>query len=588
LDAERKFLFSQDNNNITIENIILDMNENTFWSDDFERNPCAIWLEGGTDHTVSHCQVWGAQNDAIVIKTCTTTVVKNCTIGPIVPAPYVHQRANSISVEGAMELNYDFRKTLNIEIYGNRIYRNDSHMGINLDINLPDGFNHQNMPDEKRNSYCENTKIYGNIIESCENGIFVRHHKAEIFNNIIYTNFKSIYSGGVDETDEGHGIRFAYRFLLANLIDHFIWWADSRIYNNTIYYNYNVGINFNEAKNCILYNNLISHNGNSGSYINGWHSTRITQVPTGSIYTVDKNLHWGNQNISGYFTWGSNDIPLATWNLQPGVADDLWGNPQFETVPNLPWDNTDLNPSPYILYLLAGSPAINTGKDLSSFPGYSNTDILGNIREPNAWDIGAYEYQLGADEMNIEQVSLNSLKLMKISLSSEISDSSLDKKHFSIIGNKIKKVTKLGPKNISLELVQDLDINKNYLVLLKNVKNIHGKEIKPQFASLLINSGLLPKKNSIGVNSFDFNLSQNFPNPFNPVTSLSYSIPYQSPVQIKVYDILGREIQTLTDEIQPEGTYSINFDGSDLSSGTYFYSLTAGDYHSSKKMILLK
>ena len=85
-----------------------------------------------------------------------------------------------------------------------------------------------------------------------------------------------------------------------------------------------------------------------------------------------------------------------------------------------------------------------------------------------------------------------------------------------------------------------------------------------------------------------FSLSQNYPNPFNPVTVINYSIPENSVINIKVYDILGREVKHLVNEYKPAGNYSVSFDGSNLSSGVYFYKLEAGNFSEIKKMILMK
>ncbi|MBK9096678.1 MAG: T9SS type A sorting domain-containing protein [bacterium] len=86
----------------------------------------------------------------------------------------------------------------------------------------------------------------------------------------------------------------------------------------------------------------------------------------------------------------------------------------------------------------------------------------------------------------------------------------------------------------------------------------------------------------------DFSLSQNYPNPFNPVTKIKYNIPNQSFVMIKIYDVLGNEIETLVNEEKPAGEYEVEFDGSSLSSGIYFYTLRVSDKFLSGKMILQK
>jgi hypothetical protein len=85
-----------------------------------------------------------------------------------------------------------------------------------------------------------------------------------------------------------------------------------------------------------------------------------------------------------------------------------------------------------------------------------------------------------------------------------------------------------------------------------------------------------------------FDMSQNYPNPFNPTTNISYSIPEKSFVTLKIYDNLGRELTTLVSEVKSEGIYSVNFDGSKLSSGIYFYKIIAGNYSDTKRMLLIK
>ena len=85
-----------------------------------------------------------------------------------------------------------------------------------------------------------------------------------------------------------------------------------------------------------------------------------------------------------------------------------------------------------------------------------------------------------------------------------------------------------------------------------------------------------------------YNLLQNYPNPFNPSTNIRYLIPAQGFISLKVYDLLGREIETLVNEEKPAGNFKVEFDAKNLSSGIYFYKLQAGDYSSVKKMVLVK
>ena len=86
----------------------------------------------------------------------------------------------------------------------------------------------------------------------------------------------------------------------------------------------------------------------------------------------------------------------------------------------------------------------------------------------------------------------------------------------------------------------------------------------------------------------DYSLSQNYPNPFNPTTTISYQIKKGGLVQLKVYDVLGKEVATLVKEEQTQGNHSVKFNGSNLPSGMYVYSLHINNFIRNRKMILLK
>ncbi|MCX6159358.1 MAG: T9SS type A sorting domain-containing protein [Ignavibacteriota bacterium] len=86
----------------------------------------------------------------------------------------------------------------------------------------------------------------------------------------------------------------------------------------------------------------------------------------------------------------------------------------------------------------------------------------------------------------------------------------------------------------------------------------------------------------------NFVLDQNYPNPFNPSTTINYSIPKSSFVTLKVYDVLGNEVKTLVNEQQSVNNYSITADFSNLTTGVYYYTLKAGDFTSTKKLMLIK
>ncbi len=99
------------------------------------------------------------------------------------------------------------------------------------------------------------------------------------------------------------------------------------------------------------------------------------------------------------------------------------------------------------------------------------------------------------------------------------------------------------------------------------------------------------KPNEVIANAGDigsFHLDQNYPNPFNPITSISYRVSSAGMVSLKVYNILGKEVASLVNEYKPEGSYTVEFDGSNLASGVYLYRMHAGEYSAVRKMLLVK
>jgi len=127
----------------------------------------------------------------------------------------------------------------------------------------------------------------------------------------------------------------------------------------------------------------------------------------------------------------------------------------------------------------------------------------------------------------------------------------------------------LGPGGGGWEGVQILPVNE-YDILQDLWDTYTGVEDKPAQA----------------VNSY--RLAQNYPNPFNPTTNISYELTSSGHVSLKVFNVLGEEVATLVNGVQNMGVHQINFDAADLNGGIYFYSLTAGDYSETRRMVLLK
>jgi len=87
---------------------------------------------------------------------------------------------------------------------------------------------------------------------------------------------------------------------------------------------------------------------------------------------------------------------------------------------------------------------------------------------------------------------------------------------------------------------------------------------------------------------FDYKLYDNYPNPFNPSTSIKYSVPNTSDVKLEVFNLIGEKISTLVNEVKQPGTYEVTFSAGNLSSGVYFYKISANEFSDVKKLMLLK
>ena len=133
-------------------------------------------------------------------------------------------------------------------------------------------------------------------------------------------------------------------------------------------------------------------------------------------------------------------------------------------------------------------------------------------------------------------------------------------------------------------------------LLHNNVLDLSFTEIPIPTIIIGTQGGGVYKKNIDDLTSVDdlvnknnyYKLSNNFPNPFNPSTKITYAIPQSSFIFLIVYDVLGNEIAKLVNEEKPAGNYEVEFDGTGLSSGIYFYRLQAGDYVETKKMVLIR
>jgi hypothetical protein len=151
-------------------------------------------------------------------------------------------------------------------------------------------------------------------------------------------------------------------------------------------------------------------------------------------------------------------------------------------------------------------------------------------------------------------------------------------------GNKIT-----GTGSFNWEPPAESENNENELIIFNaRVNNLYFQEFHSRYkesGGQLIGNGIGEIVTEVPSGS---SLSQNYPNPFNPTTCIKYYVARSSQVKIVVYDIMGREVQTLVNKTLNPGMYESSFDGSSLTGGVYFYKMSACDYSATKKMMIKK
>ena len=200
--------------------------------------------------------------------------------------------------------------------------------------------------------------------------------------------------------------------------------------------------------------------------------------------------------------------------------------------------------------------------ELTSFTGFANNNVV-NLIWNTATEVNNYGFEIERQMTNDKN-----------------GHSSLVNGLWGAIGFVKGNGNSNSPKNYSFTDNSNLSPGK-YSYRLKQIDN-DGKFEYSKVIDVAFNA---PK---------EFSLNQNYPNPFNPATTISYSIPKAEHVTLKVYDELGKEVSSLVDENKEAGNYMVQFNGQQttsskqLSSGIYFYRLTAGDFTDVKKLMLLK
>ncbi|MCZ6776636.1 MAG: T9SS type A sorting domain-containing protein [Ignavibacteria bacterium] len=167
--------------------------------------------------------------------------------------------------------------------------------------------------------------------------------------------------------------------------------------------------------------------------------------------------------------------------------------------------------------------------------------------------------------------------------------------------------TIVGPLNVeALAVAQDADFDPPTGILywthfngasgeLRSVDvNTGNSTLISTWSAVLVSFGIFGDCPPTGVGQgsnavpLEYELSQNYPNPFNPTTTISFSIPQSGLVSLKIYNVLGRELAELVNEVVSAGRYQYQWDAAGYSSGTYYYKIAAGEFFETKKLLLIK
>ncbi len=367
-----------------------------------------------------------------------------------------------------------------------------------------------------------------------------------------------------------------------------IWFTLDEQYQGEIYYSYNksIYISTDFGNSFLLYKELEQkitglYKKSNTDILYASTKFRIYEITPDSMHVI-KSLPIPDEVFNYY--------PLAVGNkwVYTQEVHDVWSS---EVVYS------------YILREVIGDTVMNNSKKysiLKEYDGYWNEDFLFYERVDSGTGL-VYRYSEDSTQSNDEYLIENLL--------SEIGD--------IITTYRLRIYPESGPFQFihsTNNFFNDFGLNKGRKVYsyLESAERIHHSltesigldsiiidllDIYTSFVDLkgcIINGVVYGDTTVVSVEDetpnlpTEFSLSQNYPNPFNPSTTIKFSVPQQTNVVLKVYDILGSDVANLVNETLYAGNYTINFNASQFASGMYIYKITAGNFVTTKKMILLK
>ena len=329
---------------------------------------------------------------------------------------------------------------------------------------------------------------------------------------------------------------------------------------------------FSPDGNQVVYTDCLSNNNqfNVSDYISGNYST--------SIYKI--NLTTGN-TVTLIADGNSAD---PTWGIVPGGSVGTQTTIMQEGFDNLfPPENWTLKSTNNDTWH-SGNITNHNFNEID--PNNSYSAIFPKVQGDHDEELVTPKFALGNGPASLEFYALyNSYDLADMSLFVSTDDGEVWNPKWTLLWESQQDGDSLKWRKITVDLSaysnnQILYLTWTYMGWSGDAGGIDGIKLTGVSDVTGVNTvNTIPSK---------FDLSQNYPNPFNPTTTINYEIPKQSIVQLKVYDVLGREVVTLVNEEKQPGKYKVEFDGRRLASGVYFYMLYTKDFIQTRKLILLK
>lgn len=320
---------------------------------------------------------------------------------------------------------------------------------------------------------------------------------------------------------------------------------------------------YNQKNNVVLNTRT---GGTAGTFHTGYFSGSTNLVGT---MDIDYNVYYGFDASSNHAGWGGTlytDINTYRAAATPNEQNTIFKAVNFVS-------NTDLHVAGASIgdFDLAGTPIAGITDDIDGQPRHATVPYRGGDEGdvPLPVELTAFSANINGSSVILEWTTASEINNHGFNVERKSTNQSWQKVGF-VDGSGTTSETRIYTFT-DRELVSGI-----YNYRLKQI------DFDGSFVYHNLNNEVevgLPDK---------FDLTQNFPNPFNPSTIISYSIAKESLVKLVVFNSIGEEVLTLVNELKQPGNYSHKFDANSLSSGVYFYKITAGDFVSTRKMLFLK